>query len=97
MVVCKPCTTIWKMWLGWVEHQHEMSLTVANCAQNLGFPHGNAFPQSLRCSYLRASPDRVHSLASPPPQAALSLGGYGNLPDISTPHFSTGWKRCVPP
>lgn len=25
------------------------------------------------------------------------LRGYGNLPDISTPHFSTRWKCCAPP
>lgn len=83
---CKLCTTVWKMWLGWVEHQHQMS--ARNSAQNLGFSRGNALLQGLRHSDLCVSPG-AGCVASP-------LCGYGNLPDISTPHFSTHWKCCVP-
>lgn len=61
------------MWLGWVECQHGMSLSVASSVQNLGFPHGNVFHRVggvLTC----VPHGRVHSLALLLPQAALCVG-----------------------
>lgn len=88
MFACGKLCTVCKMWLGWVEHQHGMSLSVASSARNLGFPCLVLCHSVVTC---------MSPLAGCTASPSNPQHGDGNLPDTSTPRFSTRWKCCVSP